>query len=75
MNYYELKNDFTIDNFIKKVYNDSEYISRMAQYNLTETTKLTGSFIRQGHNFVDKRVLKFSKIPLTKSSKMIESKY
>ena len=57
-----------IDKLIPKLYDDHDYLRKMAKYHIGEVSNLTGSFLRQGHNFVDKRVLKNSTLSLIQLS-------
>jgi hypothetical protein len=57
---YEKGLNLDIDKLIPKIYDEHDYFRKMAKYHLSEVSTLTGSFLRQGHNFVDKSVLKFS---------------
>jgi predicted component of type VI protein secretion system len=40
-----------------KLYEDDRYIKKMAKYHASEMGPLTASFLRQGYNFLDKKLI------------------
>jgi hypothetical protein len=40
-----------------KLYEDARFIKRIAKYHISEMGPLTGSFMRQGYNFLDKKLI------------------
>lgn len=40
-----------------KLYEDDRFIKRMAKYHISEMGPLTASFLRQGYNFLDKKLI------------------
>jgi len=55
---YEQNLNLSMDKHIlPKLYEEDRYLKRVAKYHLSEMAPLTGSFIRQGYNFLDKKVI------------------
>ena len=43
-----------------KLFDEERYFRKMAKYHLSEMEPLTSSFLGQGYNFLDKKVVLFS---------------
>jgi hypothetical protein len=45
------------NHFMPKLYEDDKFIKKMAKYHASEMGPLTASFLRQGYNFLDKKLI------------------